>query len=114
MLLTDRQGKDTSFCRTLSASQNQALTAEFEIDWTSCKPREVEIGLSPLRPRMRSGCLAVLDGLPAGRAGAVRGAAGQHGPTSARERGGRAQKRAGSRPRSQPGWLPLPDPHLSG
>ena len=55
--------------------------------------REVEIGLSSLDPRGRSGRLAAPDGLHAGRAGAVLGAAGQHGRARARERGGRAPKK---------------------
>ena len=40
--------------------------------------RPVELGLSPLYPRVRLGRLAVPDGLPAGRSGSVRRAAGQH------------------------------------
>ena len=53
--------------------------------------REVELGLS--LPTVRSGRLAVPDGLSAGRAGSVRGAAGQHGRTRA----------------PQKGWIPPPD-----
>ena len=40
--------------------------------------REGKLGLSPLRSRVRSGRLAAPDGLPADRAGTVRGALGQH------------------------------------
>ena len=49
--------------------------------------RQGERGLSPFCPRVRPGRLAVPDGLPAGRSGSVRGAAGQHGRARARERG---------------------------
>ena len=62
------------------------------------------LGLSPLGPQVRSRRLAAPDSLPAGRAGAVRGVARQHAA-------GARPKRAGSRPRSQPGRLPHPDPH---
>ena len=79
--------------------------------------REMELGLSPLGPRVRAGRLAASDGLSAGPAGAgaVRGAAGQYGRARARERGGRAPKEgAGSRPRAWPRRPQHPDPQPGG
>ena len=67
-----------------------------------------------LRPRVRSGRLIAPDGLPVGRAGAVRGAAGPHGRARTRARRARPKKGAGSRPRTQPGRLQHQDPHPGG
>ena len=54
---------------------------------------------------VRPGRLAASDGLPAGRSGSVRRAAGQH----SRERSRRAPKQRGrARPRPQPGRLSTP------
>ncbi len=77
--------------------------------------RQVELGLPPLGRLVRPGRLGTPEGLPAGRAGSVRRAAGQHDRARTHERGGRAQKpRDGSRPGSQPGRFRHPDPQAGG
>ena len=55
--------------------------------------RQMELGLSPLGRLVGPGRLAAPDGLPAGRSGSVRRAAGQHSRARARERGGRTQNK---------------------
>ena len=81
--------------------------------WTrvAVRVREMELGLWPLGGRVPPERLAAPEGPPAGQAGSVRRAAGQHD----RARGGRAQKaRGGSRAGPQSGRLRHPDPHPGG
>ena len=77
--------------------------------------RKVEIGLWPLGGRVPPGRLAAPAGPPAGQAGSVRRAAGQHDRAHACARGARAPKeRGGSRTGPQPPRLRHPDPHPGG